>query len=148
MGGFIILDDGRAWAATNWAYDAAIRYIAEALPDSERARELSEWLLQQTSEVQGMGLGSIDIRELTAENRTLFVEAIRRATRRIEERGAEGWNDPSYFPVWKERFEVLLKLIESVEKGEPATIYNPHMRDIIPATGKQAGPGWDDPEAA
>jgi hypothetical protein len=148
MGGFIILNDGGAWTAANWAYDVAIRYIAEALPSTQEAIALSKWLLQQTSEIQGMGLEYVDLRELTAENQALFIQAVRKAIMNIKDRGAEGWSDASVFSAWKEYFEVLLKLIESIERGEPSSMFNPHMEEIIPPTGKRSGPGWVEPESA
>jgi hypothetical protein len=148
MGGFIILNDGRAWAAANWAYDEAIRSIVEALPPTDDALALSGWLLGQTCEVRGSGLGSVDLRELTAENQALFSEAVRKATARIKPHGGWGWSDPSLFLAWKDRFDVLLKLIESIEKGEPASTLNPHMTAVIPPTGERAGPGRGEQEPA
>jgi hypothetical protein len=35
-------------------------------------------------------------------------------------------------------------MIELIREGEPAHQFNPHMIDVIPATDRQAGPGWDE----
>jgi hypothetical protein len=47
MSGFIILEDGRAYAANHWSYDRLIEKIAETFPDTETGREFSDWLLGQ-----------------------------------------------------------------------------------------------------
>lgn len=142
MAGFIVFNDGRAWASANWAYDAAIRTIAQALPNTRDGNELAEWLLQQTSEIQGMGLGSVDLRELTVQNQTLFIQAIRQAVINLKTETGNEWHDPTAFQCWREYFGVLLQLIESIERGEPALRFNPHMNDVIPPTGNKSGPGW------
>jgi hypothetical protein len=145
MAGFIILNDGRAWASANWAYDVAIRTIAQALPNTQEGLELADWLLQQTSEVKGMGLGSVDLRELTTENQTLFIRAVRQAVINLRTQDGNDWHDPMAFQSWREYFEVLPQLIESIERGEPAFMFNPHMKEVIPPTGDKSGPGWGQP---
>jgi hypothetical protein len=60
MAGFIVLKDGRAYAAANWATDAVIRAIAAEVEDGE----FRAWLLAQQSEFVGMGLTSVDLREV------------------------------------------------------------------------------------
>jgi hypothetical protein len=68
MGGFIILEDGRAYTANNWSYDAVVERIARALPETDAGRALSDWPMDQRCVVQGPGLGSVDFRELTPGN--------------------------------------------------------------------------------
>ena len=143
MAGFIVLSDGRAWAGANWAYDAAIRAIAEALPSTQESNDLADWLLQQTSKVKGLGMGAVDLRELTTQNQTLFIQAIYQAVINLKIQDGSDWYDPTAFPAWQEFFGVLPKLIESIERGEPATMFNPHMREVIPPTGDKSGPGWN-----
>jgi hypothetical protein len=53
VAGFIILGDGRAYAASNWAYDRTVEAVAEALPDHREGRALGEWLLGQRCSVKG-----------------------------------------------------------------------------------------------
>ena len=60
MGGFIILEDGRAYAAANWASDATLRAISREVGDPA----LRAWLLGQQSEHVGMGVTSVDLREI------------------------------------------------------------------------------------
>ena len=61
MAGFIVLEDGRAYAANNWSYDAVIERIARALPETSAGRALSDWLMAQRCIVRGAGLGSVDL---------------------------------------------------------------------------------------
>ena len=145
MSGFIVLMDGRAWAGANWAYDAAIRVIAHALSDSKDGAILAAWLLEQTSEAQGPGLGGVDLRELTVSNQALFIHAARQAFIDLQSQDGRNWHDPAAFSSWRERFAILPRLIESIERGEPASTFNPHMSDVIRPTGNKSGPGWDNP---
>jgi hypothetical protein len=52
MAGFIVLDDGRAYAANNVGFRATVAAIAEALPRSPEGNALSEWLLDENGLVQ------------------------------------------------------------------------------------------------
>ena len=142
---FIILEDGRAWSAASWAYDAAIRYIAEAVRErnTPEAIELAAWLLLQTNEEKGTGMGSVDLRELTTANRALFRTAAHDAFARLKLHPPNDWGDPTFFPPWLERFQVLLRLFRSVDRREDPKSFNPHMRGLIDPTGEKAGPGWD-----
>jgi hypothetical protein len=144
MAGFIVLEDGRAYAANNWSYDAVVERIAWALPETAHGRALSDWLMDQRCVVKGAGLGSIDLRELTCDNQRLFIEAAQKAVVTAEEEGPEGWCDPQFYPGWLERFQDLIKIVESIRRGEPPAFLNPHMRDVIPPAGARAGPGWRD----
>ena len=107
MAGFIVLPDGRAYAASERAYDRVIECIAEVIIEREEGRALSKWLLEQRSLVQGSGLGSVDVRQLTLSNGALFLDAVKpaleRATVRVRWAGviqkpfAHGWSD---FEIW------------------------------------------------
>jgi hypothetical protein len=144
MAGFIVLEDGRAYAANNWSYDAVIERIARALPETGAGRALSDWLMDQRSVVQGAGLGSVDLRELAPGDQRLFVEAVEKAIITSEEESPEGWCDPAFYPGWLESFHDLSRMIASIRRGEPPTAFNPHIRDVIPPSGERAGPGWGD----
>ena len=58
--GFIVLEDGRAYAAANWAADATLRAISREVSDGD----LRQWLLAQQSEQVGLGMTSVDLREI------------------------------------------------------------------------------------
>src|SRR5215813_10023843 len=75
VGGFIVLEDGRAYAAANWATDATLRAISREV--SEPA--LRAWLLAQQSEHVGMGMTSVDLREIAPHYRPVLRAAIGRA---------------------------------------------------------------------
>jgi hypothetical protein len=144
VAGFIILSDGRAYAASNWSYDSTIDAIAEALPNTQEGRLLADWILNQRCTVQGMGLGSVDLRELTPRNQEVFLRAVEDAYRIQTGRGPVGWASPNAWPSWIGRFADLVKMIECIGKGEPPGQFNPHMMDVIPPREKKAGPGWDE----
>jgi hypothetical protein len=41
----------------------------------------------------------------------------------------------------RESFQDLIKMVESIRRGERPAFLNPHIRDVIPASGERAGPG-------
>jgi hypothetical protein len=79
VGGFIVLEDGRAYAAANWATDATLRAISREASDTA----LRGWLLAQQSEHVGMGMTSVDLREIAPRYRPVLRAAIRRAYERV-----------------------------------------------------------------
>jgi hypothetical protein len=146
MGGFIIIDDGRAIGPNNWGYDRMVEEIAASLPPTLEASPLEEWLLDQRIAVRGVGL--VDVRELTQENRRLFWDAVADAIEHCEQEAqsdpafSAAWGNPDYFASWMEMFRTLSRLRESYLRGEPPESFNPYMRGVIPPTGNTSGPGW------
>lgn len=142
MAGFIVLEDGRAYAAANWAADAALRAIGREIGDAA----LREWLLAQQSELAGMGMTSVDLREVAPRFRPVLRAAIRDAHARL-------WRDggfehlkagDAWWDGWLRRFDDLAEMLRRCEAGEPPQAFNPHMRAVLPPTGNRAGPGWDE----
>jgi hypothetical protein len=139
VGGFIVLDDGRAYGRAGWAYRATIEAIADALPDTEQGSTLAEWLTNpRTLEIYP----TVDVRELTPANRELFLAAAERAFDLERQRGPLGWANPEFRESWLKAFAELVQMIHCVRRGEPPKEYNPHMTDTLPATGEHSGPGW------
>ena len=143
MAGFIVLQDGRAYAAANWAYDVLIESVSAALRGSGRNAALADWLMAQRSEVQGSGLGHVDLRELTDANRQLLLEIIPQAYQEAKTVRPAAFKNSAYYEGWLDRFADLVKMIACVQKGEPPEQFNPHMKGLLPAKGGHAGPGWD-----
>lgn len=69
---------GRAPAA-NWATDAALKAISREVSDPA----LRAWLLAQQSEHVGLGMTSVDLREVAPCYRPVLRAAIRRAYGRV-----------------------------------------------------------------
>jgi hypothetical protein len=131
MAGFIVMEDGRAYAASNRATDAVIRAIAAQVDD----REFRAWLLQQQSQFVGMGMTSVDLREVTPRHRQGFYRAARRAYERAASEGFEGrTGDVEGFGGWLERFGDLVVMIDRSLAGESP--------EVFPPTGWRRGPGW------
>jgi hypothetical protein len=142
VGGFIVLADGRAYAASNWATDATLRAIARSVTDDP----LRTWLLAQQSEVVGMGMTSVDLREIAPQLRPVMASAIRDAFRRVQ---AEGRFDQltagdTYWDGWLQLFADLVEMLDRSEAGEPPSDFNPHMRGLLPSRNGRVGPGWLD----
>ena len=142
MSAFIALDDGRSWWAANWAYDAVIDEIANQLNGTDAERVMAAWLREQTCFVNGPGLGSVDVRELTSQNQQLFRAAAKRAFRLAVLSGPAGWHDPSFFPGWLTVFRRLLRMWKAIDRGEPPGQLN-DSRECMEPSGRKAGPGWE-----
>ena len=139
MGGFIVLEDGRAYAAANWAFRATVEAIADALPQSTEGMSLAEWL-RHDPVVQIYH--NIDVRELTPANQEMLLTAIENGLKAEAARGPSDWANPEFWDGWIHRFTDLVKMIESVRRGEQPHEFNPHMTEAIPPTGERNGPGW------
>jgi hypothetical protein len=139
MAGFIVMEDGRVYAASSRATDAVIRAIAAEVDD----REFRAWLQQRQSQFVGMGITSVDLREVAPRHRQGFYRAARRAYERAASEGFEGrTGDSEGFGGWLERFGDLVGMIDRSLAGESSEAFNPHMRGLIPPTGWRRGPGW------
>lgn len=139
MAGFIVLDDGRAYASANWAFRATVEAIAEALPKTADGLALANWLrTDPTVQVYY----KVDVRELAPAIHDIFVAAVEPALERQREKGPIGWHEPGVWDGWIKRFADLVQMIECCRRGEPASEFNPHMNRTLPPTGDQVGPGW------
>jgi hypothetical protein len=140
VAGFIVLEDGRAYAASGWATDATLRVVARSVEDEP----LRTWLLAQ-QRAFGSGITNVDLRELAPQHRPVMRSAIRDAYRQV---GIDGGfedlvqeQDPG--PGWIRRLGELVEMLDRAEAGEAPEVFNPHMRELLPASGRRAGPGWD-----
>lgn len=132
MSGFIVLSDGRAWAASNGAFDAVVAFLALCMNEQGES-DLAAWLKAQESWRLGPGMGSIDVRELTARNRALLLHAMNSAFMETI---------PSSLLPWEPRIMTLRDLVRSVLRGDAPETFNPDMKGLLPLTGEQQGPGW------
>lgn len=143
MAGFIVLEDGRAYAASNWVTDATLRAISREVEDGA----LRQWLLAQQSGNVGMGMTSVDLREIAPPYRPVLRAAMRRAHERVrrEARFENLRAGGDWWAGWLGLFDDLVEMLRRCEAGEPAPDFNPHMRDVVPARGGRVGPGWREP---
>ena len=140
MGGFIVLEDGRAYSSAAWATDATVRAIAGEVDDEP----LRQWMLAQQSEFVGMGMTNIDLREIAPQYRPVLHAAIRSAYARVRRDGFERLDEHNEFTAgWLKSFGELVEMLDRSEVGEPAESFNPHMRATIPDRGQRVGPGWE-----
>ena len=140
VAGFIVLADGRAYAAANWATDAAVRAIAIEIDDEP----LRQWVAAQQSEFVGMGMTNVDLREIAPQYHSALHAAIRAAYGRACRDGFEQLDQQNTFTDgWLKRFGELVEMLDRSEAGEPPELFNPHLRETIPATGRRVGPGWE-----
>ena len=119
-----------------------VEEIADSLPVNGDAADFKEWLLDQRNCICGPGLGSVDVRELTPANQSLFWNAVSDAVRRCEAEGGDGWHEPQFFSSWMDMFSNLLALRASYLRGDDPDMFNPYTRSVIPPTNNKSGPGW------
>lgn len=132
----ITLEDGRVLLISNGVFDGVLESAAKQL--DSRAGDvggLGDWLLDQRCEVQGPGVGYLDLRELSPQARSEFKSACVSAYRAMDDRAtANRW--------LSDTFTLLINMWASIEKGEPPeAITSPHSL-IAPFSGEQRGPGW------
>jgi hypothetical protein len=131
----ITLEDGRALGTSNRVFDAILESAAKELErGNDRVDGLREWLLNERCEVQGPGVGYIDLRELSPRVTSQFKAAC------ISAYDALKVQNP---PVpWLDQLSLLIRMWTSMEKGEPPqALTSPHLR-ITPSRGERRGPGW------
>lgn len=132
VAGFIVFEDGRAWAASNWATDTAIRAIAQEVEDPS----FREWLLAQAV---GGGLSYVDAREIAPRFRPAFFNAIRKAAARIRREPLTG-EDQLEVPYWDTSYvERLGELLEMMGGWQtPRGVQSAHAQALAadwPAQG-------------
>ena len=139
VGGFIVFGDGRAFAISNAGTDAVIQALATELRDDE----FRDWVLSQQSSLIGLGMTSIDVRELSPRCGEEWYAAIRKASSAVSEARPDDLPYGLQGEHWPDYFRLLLAMLEASEAGEPPDDLNPHMRAVLPPTGQRRGPGWN-----
>jgi hypothetical protein len=134
MSTLFVLADGRIWGTSNGAYDYLLELIAEVLSRDGRERDLAEWLLAQRCEVQGPGVGYVDLRELAPTARERITTSIPSAVATARER------EPA--PILMESLELMLRMVESFNRGEPPEKLTSPRWLPHPPRERQRGPGW------
>jgi hypothetical protein len=131
----ITLEDGRVLGTSNWMFDAILECAAKELERHDDPVDgLREWLLDQKCEVQGPGVGYLDLRELCPLASSQFKAACLSA---YEAMKAKAFSEPVM-----EQLSLLINMWRSIEKGEPPeALTSPHWR-IGPSRGERRGPGW------
>lgn len=139
MAGFIVLEDGRSYAASGRATDAVIRAIAAELADPVFA----EWLTGCQAQFLGSGMGGVDVRQIAPQHREPFYEAARAAFGRARDNGFEHMEPGSdELATWLSNFGDLIEMVDRWRAGEAPELFNPHVAGLEPPTDRREGPGW------
>jgi len=131
----VTLEDGRILGATNGAFDTLMALVAAELERRPGALPgLSEWLLNQRCVVQGPGVGYLDMRDLSPtavhEFKAAFASGLDKTP-------------PSEIPdPLRATFELLLRMWESIQRGEPPEALTSDHWKMAPWNGERRGPGW------
>jgi hypothetical protein len=142
MSTLFVLSDGRIWGCTNGEHDLLVELVAETILKEEKDAALSDWLLAQRCQVQGPGVGYVDLRELTLKVQEQIVAAIPKAVVLARVRGPAPGVDPSRFASFIEHLELLNQMVESMKRGEPPEALTASWWKLHPPTGERKGPGW------
>jgi hypothetical protein len=135
MSTYLTLEDGRILGTSNGTFDAIVELATSELkrrPDSLPG--LAEWLLEQRCEVQGPGVGYLDLRELSPRAAREFKAAFETAY---------DIADLTDIPdALRAQFTLLREMWDSIARGEPPeALTSPHWSRTV-ASGKCRGPGW------
>ncbi len=149
--GFLVLPDGRCFAARWSAYDVVLRAVADQL-DSSEVSALRSWLiglLPGPNDEEHVGYSpwyrradgqliarTVDLRELVPENQRLFCQAAKAAASRI---GPDA-------PEWlAESLSKLSDMVVRYERGElPLSLSD--WVEVVPSEGRHLGPSWPEDE--
>ena len=136
MSTYIALEDGRILGASNGLFDAILECAARQLESRCDAVDgFRDWLLDQRCEVQGPGIGHLDLRDLSPRARSQFRAACMAA---YDVMKAE---EP---PVrWLDQLGLLIRMWASIDKGEPPEALTCSHWRIFPHDGDRRGPGWE-----
>ena len=101
---------GQQWLAAAWVFNHILARVADVL-----VRQGQEGLAQLISSKVGQAsqISEFRLSELSVQDRSFFVEALRVAHQRYVAEGPAGWNMPDFYPVFMERFAALLQLAAS-----------------------------------
>ena len=123
----IVLNDGRVVITSNGIYDTLIEGIVSIIEGEKPRGPLGAWLLDQRCEVQGPGVGYLDLRELAPSVRKEVERALPLALERL---------DPSIDEAVAESIQLLQTMLAQSE------VVDPRVRNgVIPPTGMRKGPG-------
>jgi hypothetical protein len=131
---YIQLEDGRVFSTTNGLFDYILECTAQHLEGRTECPELRDWLLDQRCDVLGPGVGYLDLRELSPIATCAFRSACTSAYRALMSQ-----QDPA---SWLEKFSVLFKMWESMDRGEPPEALTSDFWQLTPFSGERKGPGW------
>jgi hypothetical protein len=125
---YIALEDGRVLGTSNGVFDAILEAAVEHMVGSgDRLDGLREWLLKQRCEVQGPGVGYLDLRELppraASELKTACIAAHGAMKNRESPAG------------WLPDLTLLLEMWSSLERGEPPEALTSPNWEILPFSG-------------
>ena len=132
----ITLEDGRVLATKDWVFDAIIECVANELDSRTDAVEgLRQWLLDQRCEVQGPGVGYLDLREISPQACSQFKFACLSAYDAMK---------LECNPVlWLGQFSLLINMWISMDKEEPPEALTSRHWMMAPWSGERRGPGWE-----
>jgi hypothetical protein len=132
----IVLEDGRVLPVKDGAFDTIIEHAVEQLQQRDDCLAgLGKWLLDQRCEVQGVGVGYLDVRELSPVAAAQFRQACTSAYTQL-------LNKPNKLG-WFSSLELLMRMWHSIDAGEPPDALTSPYHSIVKRAPGRRGPGWD-----
>jgi hypothetical protein len=131
----LTLEDGRVLGTSNAAFDCILEFAAAELERRQTSLDtLAEWLLDQRCEVQGPGVGYLDLRELSPQAAREFRDAFL---------AAYDAADLTQVPdALRAQYTLLREMWQSIARGDPPeALTSPHWV-LAPAAQQRRGPGW------
>ncbi len=137
MSTLIVLVDGRILGLTNGQFDGILEAVANELDrDADSLPGLASWLLDQRCEIQGPGVGAVDLREVSP----IACEQFRAASHRVYR---DQQQNERASPEWlQDLFRQLVDMWASIARGEPPESLTCSDWKLHPASDRRVGPGW------
>ena len=135
MSTHIALEDGRVLGVTNGTLDVFLELVADHLKRQPQSLTgLAEWLLDQRCEVQGPGIGYLDLRELCPGARVQIRDAFLTAH--------AAFLAVASTELLRSQFATLAAMWHSIARGEPPEALTSTFWLMSPQAREQRGPGW------
>lgn len=125
------LEDGRTWSAANWIVGNFLMALAHELKTLGK-EVMAQWV-EAKAEMPG-GLMGFDLRGIPTEDRESFWLAVRQVRDRYQAEGGSQWNKPEFYPGFLRSLDDLVKMHDSIERGEPPEKLN-HYSALIDFDG-------------
>ena len=135
MSTHIVLEDGRVLPVKDGRLTLILEHAAGQLQKRGDSLGFGEWLLEQRCAMQGVGVGYLDVRELTPVAAAQFRQACTSAHVHL-------LNEPNKLG-WFSSLELLMRMWQSIDAGEPPEVLTSPYHSVVKSAPERRGPGWD-----
>lgn len=112
MAGFIIFEDGHAWAPAKWVYTNLLK-TATKFMDNKHKSQLIDYIQNQ----EKIATFTIDFNKLNEGEKKTLKESILRAVDEINSNSGKEWAKPEFFEAFKNYSNAIKDMIIEIEEN-------------------------------